>query len=162
GHEGSPLVSGSTMYIHTPFPNNVFALDLDDENKILWKDSPKQDPSVISVMCCDTVNRGVAYGDGKILLYQADTTVVALHADTGTIASRGASGTWVAGISGAESPPQRHLTAYAIAPGKPAWRGYNVGPDDRILFEPAKTPSPGNPAGPDSSITTWNADPWQI
>ena len=71
------------MYIHTPHPNNVFALDLDDENKILWKYSPKQDPSVISVMCCDTVNRSVAYGDGKIFLHQADTTVVALDAKTG-------------------------------------------------------------------------------
>ena len=25
GHEGSPLVIGDTMYVHTPFPNNVFA-----------------------------------------------------------------------------------------------------------------------------------------
>ena len=28
GHEGSPLVIGDTMYLHTPFPNNVFALDI--------------------------------------------------------------------------------------------------------------------------------------
>jgi glucose dehydrogenase len=25
GHEGGPLVIGDIMYIHTPFPNNVFA-----------------------------------------------------------------------------------------------------------------------------------------
>ena len=47
GHEGSPLVIGNMMYLHTPFPNNVFALNLDDENKIVWKYEPKQDPSVI-------------------------------------------------------------------------------------------------------------------
>ena len=41
GHEGSPLVIGNTMYLHTAFPNNVFALNLDDENKIIWKYSPK-------------------------------------------------------------------------------------------------------------------------
>ncbi len=35
GHEGSPLVVGSVMYVHTPFPNNVFALDLDHDQKIL-------------------------------------------------------------------------------------------------------------------------------
>ena len=29
GHEGSPLVVGDMMYIHTPFPNNVFAIDLE-------------------------------------------------------------------------------------------------------------------------------------
>ena len=83
GHEGSPLVVGSVMFVHTPFPNNVFALDLDNEAKIIWKYEPKQDPSVIPVMCCDTVNRGVAYAEGKIFLHQADTTVVALDAKTG-------------------------------------------------------------------------------
>lgn len=80
GHEGGPLVIGNTMYVHTPFPNNVFALDLNDNGKIIWKYEPRQDPSVIAVMCCDTVNRGVAYGDGKIILNQADATVVALDA----------------------------------------------------------------------------------
>jgi glucose dehydrogenase len=50
GHEGSPVVVGNRMYVHSAFPNNVFALNLDDENKILWKYSPKQDPSVIPVM----------------------------------------------------------------------------------------------------------------
>jgi glucose dehydrogenase len=27
GHEGEPLVVGNTMYVHTPFPNHVYALD---------------------------------------------------------------------------------------------------------------------------------------
>ena len=36
-------------------------------------------------MCCDTVNRGLAYGDGKIFLQQADTTLVALDAKTGKV-----------------------------------------------------------------------------
>ena len=71
GHEGSPLVVGDIMYLHTPFPNTVFALNLADEGKIIWKYEPKQDPDVIPVMCCDTVNRGVAYSDGKIYLHQA-------------------------------------------------------------------------------------------
>src|SRR5208283_290201 len=78
-----PLVIGDVMYVHTAFPNNVFALDLNNNGRILWKYEPKQDPSVIPVMCCDTVNRGVAYGDGKIILAQADATVVALDAKTG-------------------------------------------------------------------------------
>ena len=36
-------------------------------------------------MCCDTVNRGLAYADGKIFLHQADTTLVALDAKTGKV-----------------------------------------------------------------------------
>ena len=83
GHEGGPLVIGDVMYIHTPFPNRVFALDLNNPGRILWRYEPQQDPSVIGVMCCDTVNRGVAYGNGLIILSQADTTVVALDARTG-------------------------------------------------------------------------------
>ena len=89
GHEGSPLVIGSMMYLHTPFPNIVYALNLDDENKIVWKYEPKQDPSVIPVMCCDTVNRGLQYADGKLFLHQADTTLVALEAKTGKEALEG-------------------------------------------------------------------------
>src|ERR687886_1739772 len=83
GHEGGPLVIGDVMYVHGPFPNIVYALNLKDENKIIWKYEPKQDPNVIPVMCCDTVNRGVSYGDGKIFLHQADTTLVALDANSG-------------------------------------------------------------------------------
>ncbi|MDH3475917.1 MAG: PQQ-dependent dehydrogenase, methanol/ethanol family, partial [Rhodospirillales bacterium] len=78
GHEGGPLIIGDTMYVHTPFPNIVYALDLNADGRIIWKYEPKQDPDTIPVMCCDTVNRGPAYGDGKIILHQADTTVVAL------------------------------------------------------------------------------------
>src|SRR5262245_32624394 len=59
-HEGGPLVIGDVMYINTPFPNIVYALDLNNEGKILWKYEPKQDANVIGIMCCDTVNRGVA------------------------------------------------------------------------------------------------------
>src|SRR5262249_12739348 len=73
GHEGGPLVIGDVMYVHTPFPNTVYALDLNKDGKILWKYEPRQDPNVIPIMCCDTVNRRVAYADGKIFLHQAHT-----------------------------------------------------------------------------------------
>jgi len=179
GHEGSPLVIGDVMYLHTPFPNIVFALDLNDENKIIWKYEPKQDPSVIPVMCCDTVNRGVQYADGKIFLYQADTTVVALDAKTGKEvwkavngdSKKGETGTSavlvvgdkvIVGISGAEFGVRGHLTAFDLKDGKMAWRGYSVGPDDEILFNPEKTMSLGKPVGKDSSLKTWNGDQWKI
>src|SRR5512138_2867637 len=85
GHEGGPLVIDGVMYVHTPFPNKVFAIDLNDNGRIIWKYEPRQDPNVIPVMCCDTVNRGVAYGNGMIFLHQADTTLVALDAKTGEV-----------------------------------------------------------------------------
>ena len=83
GHEGSPLVIGDMMYVHTPFPNIVYGLDLNNDGKIVWKYTPKQDPAVIPIMCCDTVNRGLAYDSGMIFLHQADTNIVALDAKSG-------------------------------------------------------------------------------
>jgi glucose dehydrogenase len=84
GHEGGPLVVGNTMYVHTPFPDIVYALDLAKEGApVKWKYVPKQDPKVIPVACCDTVNRGLAFADGRIFLNQLDATTVALDAETG-------------------------------------------------------------------------------
>src|SRR5438105_11456555 len=61
----------------TLFPYTTLFRSLKDQS-IQWKYEPKQNPDVVPVMCCDTVNRGLAYGDGKIFLQQADTTLVAL------------------------------------------------------------------------------------
>jgi alcohol dehydrogenase (cytochrome c) len=178
GHEGNPLVIGDVMYVHTPFPNNVFALDLNNNGRIIWKYEPRQDPTVIPVMCCDTVNRGVAYGDGKIFLHQADNALVALDAKTGKEvwkvmvddAKKGATGTSapqvvkdkvLVGVSGGEFGVQGHLDAYNIKDGKLVWRAYSEGPDDQILFD-AHTTSMGKPVGKDSSLKTLEGDQWKI
>ncbi len=83
GHEGAPLVIDGVMYLHTAFPNNVYALDLNNNQKILWAYFPKQDPAVQALLCCDNVSRGLGYGDGKIFLQQNDGVLVALDAKTG-------------------------------------------------------------------------------
>ena len=156
-----------------------YALDLDNDQKIVWKYEPKQDPSVIPVMCCDTVNRGVAYADGKIFLNQADTTLVALDAKTGKEVwkvvngdpKKGETGTnaplvikdkVIVGVSGAEFGVRGHITAYNIADGKLVWRAYSSGPDNEILVDPEKTMSLGKPVGKDTSLKTWNGDQWKI
>ena len=179
GHEGGPLVIGDVMYVHTPFPNTVFALDLNNDGRIIWKYEPRQDASVIPVMCCDTVNRGVAYGDGKIFLYQADATLVALDAKTGKKVwsvsngdpKQGATGTSAplvvkdkvyVGISGGEFGVRGHLTAYNIKDGSQVWRGYSMGPDSDTLMDPAKTTNLGQPVGKDSGTATWEGDQWKI
>jgi lanthanide-dependent methanol dehydrogenase len=104
GHEGGPLVIGDVMYVHTPFPNIVYALDLNNEGRMIWKHEPRQDPSVIGVMCCDTVNRGPAYADGKLFLHQADTTLKALDARTGEVLWEVKNGDPSKGESGTSAP----------------------------------------------------------
>ena len=179
GHEGGPLVIGDVMYVHTPFPNTVYALDLGDDGRVIWKYEPKQDPDTIPVMCCDTVNRGVAYGDGKIILHQADTTVVALDAMTGEVIwtavngdpKKGETGTAapmvvkdkvIIGISGGEFGVRGSITAYNVDSGKLEWRAYSMGPDSDTLMDPQNTTHLGEPVGVDSGTATWEGDQWKI
>src|SRR5271154_902051 len=179
GHEGAPLVVGDMMYLHGPFPNPVYALNLADQSKIVWKYQPVQDPTVIPVMCCDTVNRGLSYGDGKIFLSQADTTLVALDAKTGKVVwsqkngdpSKGETSTGaphvikdkvLVGISGGEFGVRGSVTAYNMKTGERVWRGYSMGSDSDMLIDPAKTTSLGKPVGANSSLSTWQGDQWKI
>ncbi|MBO9454017.1 methanol/ethanol family PQQ-dependent dehydrogenase [Paracoccus sp. R12_1] len=179
GHEGSPLVIGDVMYVHTPFPNNIFALDLANDGKILWRYEPQQDPEVIAVMCCDTVYRGVAYADGMILTHQADTTLVALDAKTGEEKWKVKTGDpavgetntatvlpvkdkVIVGVSGGEYGVRGRVTAYNLSDGSEAWKAYSTGPDEEMLVDPENTMHLGKPIGADSSLNSWEGDQWKI
>ncbi|HEY6281574.1 MAG TPA: methanol/ethanol family PQQ-dependent dehydrogenase [Burkholderiales bacterium] len=182
GHEGGPLVIGDTLFIHSAFPNKVFAINLSDQT-IRWKYTPVQDPSVIPVMCCDTVNRGLSYADGKIFLQQADTTLVALDATSGKVVWSVKNGNpkvgqtntnapfvmkdkVMTGISGGEFGVQGFVAAYDINSGKQVWKCYSVGPDDQMCMDGSKTMTWTNgamaPVGKDSSLKTWKGDQWKI
>ncbi len=181
GHEGSPLVVNGMMYVHTPFPNKVFAIDLDTQ-KIKWRYEPKQDVAVIPQMCCDTVYRGLAYAENKIFLQQADSTLLALDANTGKVIwsvkngdpKSGAVNTnaphifkdkVITGISGGEWGVRGFLAAYDINTGKQVWKAYSTGPDAEMLIDPAKTMTWTDgalqPVGVDSSLKTWKGDQWK-
>ena len=165
GHEGGPLVVGNTMYVHTPYPNIVYALDLTKEGApVKWKYAPKQDPNVIPIACCDTVNRGVAFADGKIFLNQLDTTTVALDANTGqelwkvkqgdyktgqtvTSAPMVVKGKVISGISGGEFGVRGFVTANDVNTGQQVWRMYSTGPEAEVGF-------PG-------SVETWKGEEWK-
>jgi PQQ-dependent dehydrogenase (methanol/ethanol family) len=182
GHEGSPLVIGDTLYLHTPFPDNVFAVSLKDQT-FKWKYEPKQDPDVVPVMCCDTVSRGLAYGDGKIFLQQADTTLVALDAQTGKVIWSVKNGNpkigetntnaphvfkdkVITGISGGEFGVRGRLIAYDMKTGTRVWTAWSTGPDNDLIVDPAKTMTWTDgrmaPIGKDSSLKTWQGDQWKL
>ena len=180
GHEGGPLVVDNVMFVHTPYPNIVYALDLSQDGKILWKYAPIQDAQhVIPRMCCDTVNRGPSYADGKIFLHRADTMLVALDARTGKVVwsvkngdpEKGETGTSspmvfkdkvIVGVSGGEFGVRGFVTAYNVKDGKRVWRAYSMGPDSDTLLDPARTTSLGTPVGLNSGMNTWQGEQWKI
>jgi methanol dehydrogenase (cytochrome c) subunit 1 len=186
GHEGTPLVVNGKIYINTPFPNSVFALDLDHPGKILWQYKPKQDPTARAVACCDLVNRGLAYwpGDGKtpslIFSTQLDGKIVALKADNGelywqmensdikvgstlTIAPYVIKDEVLVGSSGAELGVRGYVTAYDVRTGEQKWRAYATGTDSEVMLGKdfnSKVPQYG--ALGDLGLKTWQGDAWKI
>lgn len=185
GHEGGPLVANGVMYVHTPFPNNVFAIDLNDPGRIKWQYKPKQNPAARAVACCDVVNRGVAYvpggdhGPAKIFLNQLDGNVVALNADTGeeiwkmensdiTMGSTLTGAPFVAGdkvlvgTAGAELGVRGYVTAYNIKDGKQEWRAYATGPDDDLLLDEKFNSHNPHYGQFGLGLKTWEGDAWKI
>jgi methanol dehydrogenase (cytochrome c) subunit 1 len=185
GHEGGPLVVDGIMYVHTPYPNNVFAISLNEPDKILWQFKPKQNPAARAVACCDVVNRGLAYAPaGKdypatIFLNQLDGHVVALNAKTGqmiwkmensdiamgstlTVAPFVVKDKVIVGTSGAELGVRGYATAFNIKDGKQAWRVYATGPDEDIKL--AKNFNAANPHYGQFGLglKTWEGDAWKI
>ncbi len=173
GHEGQPLVIGDTLYFESAYPNHVFAVDLNDYH-IKWQYTPKQDSFAVSVACCDLVNRGVGYGDGKIIVDALDGQVIALDINTGkpvwtvhnSDPSMGQTLTSaplivkekyaIVGVSGGEFGVRGYLTAYDLHNGKRIWRAYSEGPDSDTRIGAGFT-GPKN-----AGIKTWTGEQWKV
>jgi len=172
GHEGQPLVVGDTLYFESAYPNHVFAVDLDDYHT-KWQYTPRQDEFAVAVACCDLVNRGVGYANGKIIEDALDGTIIALDAATGHVIWKAKNADpklgqtltsaplivhnkVIVGISGGEFGVRGSLTAYDLSTGKRVWRAYSMGPDSDVLIGP-------NFKGPhNAGISTWRGDDWKL
>src|ERR1700743_3158176 len=86
GQEAAPIVANNTMFIVTPYPNILFALDLTKPGApIKWSYRPHPAAASQGVACCDVVNRGAAYSDGKLFFNTLDDNTIALDAETGKL-----------------------------------------------------------------------------
>ena len=180
GQEAAPIVVRDTMYIVAPFPNTVYALDLAKPGAPLkWQFDPKPDPASRGVACCDHVNRGAAYADGKLFFNTLDAQTIALDAATGrelwrtrlgdvsrgetmTMAPLVVRGKVLVGNSGGELGVRGWLTALDAATGKIAWRAYSTGPDKDVLIGPSFKPFYPQDRGKDLGVTSWPGSAWQI
>ena len=178
GHEAAPLIVNNAMYIVTPLPNFLYALDL--KNGVMkWVYKPGAAPAAAGVACCDIVNRGGAYFKGKIYYNTLDNFSVAVDAQTGkqiwktqlgdinkgetmTMAPIVVKAKVLVGNSGGEMGVRGWLTALDADTGKIAWRAYSSGPDKDVLIGSNFKPFYAQDRGKDLGVTSWPGDAWKI
>jgi PQQ-dependent dehydrogenase (methanol/ethanol family) len=182
GHEGNPLVIGSTMYLHSSFPNKVYALDLTKPGAPqIWQFTPEQSAEAIPIACCDVVNRGLAFDPktNRLFIELLAGDVLALDAKTGKQAWRVKSADFkkgetmtnaplvvddvlMTGVSGGEFGVRGRITAFSTVDGHELWRTWSTGPDKDvgITENTLKSPYP-SAQGKDLGVTTWQGDEWQ-
>jgi PQQ-dependent dehydrogenase (methanol/ethanol family) len=178
GHEGQPLVVNNTLYAVTPWPNVLYAFDLTKEDYPLkFKYRPDVNPAAVGVACCDAVNRGAVYAEGKIVYNLLDGHTVAVDAETGkelwkTKVADLASGETITmaplvvgdrvlvGPSGGEYGIHGWFKALDLATGKEVWAARNIGPDSAVLAT-AGTFKPFYDKGTDLALKSWSGDTWQ-
>jgi len=179
GHEGQPLVVGNTMYVVTPYPNVGYALDLATEGQPLkWKVRPENAQAAVGLACCDVVNRGAAYADGKIFYNLLDGHTVGVDVATGkllwrtrmgqlgkgetmTMAPIVVKGKVIVGSSGGEMGVRGWIAAIDAVSGKEAWRAYNIGPDRDIKVGARFRNFYSTDTSPNQGATSWPSNTWQ-
>ncbi len=180
GHEAAPLVVNNTMYIVTPWPNVLYALDLTQPGApVKWKYEPHPVSASQGVACCDVVNRGAAYYNGKIYYNSLDVQTIAVDANTGkevwktklgdinqgesiTMAPIVAKGRVIVGNSGGEFGVRGWLAGLDAETGKLVWRAYGTGPDKDVLIGPNFKPFYAMDRGVDLGTKTWPGELWKI
>jgi lanthanide-dependent methanol dehydrogenase len=180
GHEAAPLVVNNTMYIVTPYPNYLYALDLTKPGAPMkWVYEPNPEPASQGTACCDVVNRGAAYYNGKIYYNTLDVHTVAVDANTGkevwntklgdinqgesmTMAPIVAKGKVIVGNSGGEFGVRGWLVGLDADDGKIAWRAYATGPDSDVLIGANFKPFYDDDRRKDLGLKTWPGEAWKI
>jgi PQQ-dependent dehydrogenase (methanol/ethanol family) len=178
GHEAAPIVAKGTMYVVTPYPNLLYALDVATGAQ-KWKYDPGAARASQGVACCDVVNRGAAYEDGRVFFNTLDVHTVAVDAESGkelwktklgeinrgesmTMAPLVVNGMVYVGNSGGEFGVRGWITALDAASGKIVWRAYHTGPDEDVLIGPRFKPFYPSHQGKDLGVSTWPPDQWKI
>ena len=180
GQEAAPLVVNNTMYVVTSYPNFVYALDLTKPGApAKWTFKPAPRAASQGVACCDVVNRGAVFADGKIVINTLDGETIAIDANTGksvwrtqvtdinlgeslTMAPLVVKNKVYVGVSGSEFGIRGRLTALNLSDGKVAWRAYHTGPDSDVLIGSRFKPYYAAEKGTDLGVKTWPGDAWKI
>jgi alcohol dehydrogenase (cytochrome c) len=179
GQEAAPLVVGSTLYVVTPYPNILYALDLSKPGAPLkWTYEPHPMAAAQGVACCDVVNRGATYANGRLFFNTLDGNTIAVDANTGaeiwrtkmadithgetiTMAPTLTKDKVIVGDSGGEMGVWGWVAALDQATGKVVWQAHNTGPDKDVLIGPDFKPFYSQYKGKDLGVSSWPKDMWK-
>lgn len=167
GLEATPIVIDGVIYT-TGAWSVVYAIDA-RSGKFLWTFDPQVPRSRARVLCCDAVNRGVAFDSGRVFVGTLDGRLISLDAKSGspiwevatfdpargysiTGAPRIAENLIVIGNGGAEMGVRGYVSAYHIDSGKLVWRTYTVPGDPSLGFESAAM---------ERAAETWSGEYWR-
>ena len=170
---------GTMMYVVTPFPTcSTRSTCPRKATRSSGSTGPDVDANALGMACCDAINRGAFYADGKIVYNLLDGHTIAVDARTG----RELWNTKVADLASGETTPMAPLVAEAtgsssglraassasaagpraldLATGTVAWTAHNVGPDAEMLVSPG-TFKPFYDQGTDLGRSSWPSDAWK-
>ncbi len=175
-HEASPLVVGDVMYIASPKPNYVYALDLTRDGVILWEFRPDMNVEEATRQgCCGAQTRGLNFAEGKIFFNTLDGQHFALDAATGealwrtvgadlsigetTVGNMIVAGDLlISGNAGGERGVRGKVQAFDINTGNLQWVMYNMGPNNEVGIGPNYS---AFYADDRDSLSTWYGDSWR-
>lgn len=178
-HEASPLVVGDTMYIASPKPNYVYAIDLAKDGVIKWEFRPTMDVALATAQtCCGAQTRGLYYAEGKIFYSTLDGQNIALDAKSGeqlwrTVGTditryEGMAGNnivigklFIGGNEGGEGGARGKVQAYDINTGRNMWVMYNMGPNNEVGIGPKFKPFYQDDKKPNPALESWFGDSWK-
>jgi len=178
GHQGQPLVVNNTMFVVTPYPNVLYAFDLTKEGYPLkWKYRPTVSSNAIGVACCDAINRGATFADGRIIYNLLDGHTVAVDAESGEelwktqIADMAQGETTpmaplvikdrvIVGASGGEFGIYGWLKGLDAKTGAIVWTGHNLGPDADMLVKPGSFKPHYDKEVENTGTKSWDGESW--
>jgi PQQ-dependent dehydrogenase (methanol/ethanol family) len=131
------------------------------------------------VACCDVVNRGAAYADGRIFFNTLDNQTIAVDAKSGkelwrsklgniksgetmTMAPLVVKDKVLVGNSGGEFGVRGWLIALDTKSGKEIWRAWSTGPDSEVLIGNEFKPFYASDQGKDLGTHTWPGSAWKL
>jgi PQQ-dependent dehydrogenase (methanol/ethanol family) len=179
GQEAAPIVANNTMYVVSPWPNKLFALDLTKPGGPLkWTFEPNPSNAALGEACCDWVNRGAVFADNKVLYNTLDGYTLAVDANDGhllwrthladiqkgetiTMAPMVVRNKVYVGNSGGEFGVRGWLAALDTTTGKLLWQSYHTGPDKDVLIGSTFKAFYDSEKGADLGVKTWPPDAWR-